>query len=62
MGSHVQQLNTTQWLLLVLYKQSVIGSLQIILVCVDIYGLRVRSQELLKTDSSFKQVLGGYYK
>jgi len=35
-------------------------SLQTMLVYVDIYGLRVRSQELLKTDSSFKQVLDGY--
>jgi hypothetical protein len=35
------------------------GSLQTTLVCVDIYGLRVRGQEPLKTDSSFKQVLGG---
>jgi hypothetical protein len=38
------------------------GSLQTILVYVDIYGLWVRSQELLKTDSIFKQVLGGYQK
>ncbi len=52
----------TQWLLLVLQEQSVMGSLQTILVYVDIYGLWVRSQELLKTDSSFKQVLGGYQK
>jgi len=35
-------------------------SVQTIVVYIDIYGLRVRSQELLKTDSSFKQVLGGY--
>ncbi len=36
------------------------GSLQTILIYIDIYGLRGRSQELLKMDSTFKQVLGGY--
>jgi len=36
------------------------GSPHTILVGVDIYGLQVRSQELLKPDSNFKQVLGGY--
>jgi hypothetical protein len=36
------------------------GSPQTNMVCVDIYGLQVRSQELLKPNSNFKQVLGGY--